>query len=91
MPNLIYMQDGSLYSGPGAKFFCTGDYSFDFISRNKIPPPSLHNTEWTHIFIQSHSCRRDLLPGTKFLYLEYQTPYMRSDDDDNFRQTWSSS
>ena len=66
-------QDGSLYSGPGAKFFCTGKHTFDFISHNKVPPPSLNNTEWIHIFIQSHSDRRELLPGIKFLYVEYQT------------------
>ena len=85
------LQDGFLYSGPGAKFFCISDYSFDFISENKVPPPSLDRTDWIHIFIQSHSDRRELLPGTKFLYLEYQTPYMRNDAEDNFRYTWSSS
>lgn len=90
---LFYFQDGPLYSGPGAKFFCTGDYSFDYINDNKIPPPSLDKTDWSHIFIQNHSEDRELLPGTKFLHLEYQTAYMKDDDDDEdtFRYTWSSS
>lgn len=77
-------KDGSLYSGPGAKFFCIGDYSFDYISENKVPPPSLDNTVWTHIFIQSHSARRELIPQAKFLYFEYETPYTDINDGYNF-------
>ena len=74
------LQDKVLYFGAGAKFFCTGSYRFDYISEKKVPPPSLENTQWIRIFIQSHSLRRELLPGTKFLYLEYRTPVENDDD-----------
>ena len=79
-------KDGSFYSGPGAKFFCTGDHSFDYISENKVLPPSLDKTEWTCIFVQSHSAKRELTPQSKFLYLEYETPYTDINDGyyDNF-------
>ena len=77
---IYILQDKSLYSGAGAKFFCIGRYKFNYISKNKVPPPSLENTQWTHIFIQSHSDRRNLLSDTKFLYLEYNTPKVKDND-----------
>ena len=58
--------------GSGALFICAGDeYNMDAILRKKkISPPDLTETKWKHIFIQSYSKDRELLPGTKFLYCE---------------------
>lgn len=71
----MFLQDKRLFTGGGAQFICAGDeYNRDAIlQKHKIPPPDLTNTEWKHIFIQSYSKERQLLPGTKFLYCEYKT------------------
>ena len=71
---MFMFQNGSLYTGAGAQFVCTGGkYNVDAILRNrKISPPDLANTDWQHVFIQSKSNRRELLPGAKFLYCEYK-------------------
>jgi hypothetical protein len=66
------LQSGRLFTGAGAKFFYTGyEYSDDDVSITTVSPPDLRGTEWQHIFIQSYSSKRQLLPGTKFLYCEY--------------------
>lgn len=72
--NITCTQNKKLYTGAGAKFICIeGQYSEKVKSREaKISPPNLTNTAWTHIFIQSRSNNRELLPGTKFLYCEYK-------------------
>ena len=68
------MQNKKMYTGAGAKFLCIeGQYSDKVKSReSKISPPNLAGTDWLHIFVQSYSRKRVLLPGTKFLYCEYK-------------------
>ena len=72
---IVISKDNKLYTGGGAQFVCTGGpYTMHPILRKtKISPPNLKGTKWKHIFIQSHSGRRELLPGQKFLYNEYKT------------------
>ena len=72
---LIFSQDKRLFTGGGAQFMCANDeHNMDAILKNKeISPPDLTGTKWKHIFIQSYSKERELLPGTKFLYCEYKT------------------
>ena len=66
------MQSGRLFTGAGAKFFYTGhEYSDDDVSITEVSPPDLSDSDWKHIFIQSYSSNRRLLPGTKLLYCEY--------------------
>ena len=65
------VQDKKLFTGGGAKFICAGDeLNMDAVLGKKIvSPPDLTETEWNHIFIQSHCKEIKLLPGTKFLYI----------------------
>ena len=72
---IVISKDNKLYTGGGAQFVCAGgQYTMDAILRKtKISPPDLNSKKWKHIFIQSQSERRELLPGQKFLYCEYKT------------------
>ena len=70
----IILQHKRLFTGAGARFFCTrGGYESDYIRKTKYSPPCLDGTPWEHIFIQSHSNERELQADSKFLYFEYQT------------------
>lgn len=74
--NLLFftLQEGRLFTGPGAKFYSTGcEYGREELEGKKIAPPDLTDTSWKHIFIQSHNRDRTLHPGTRFLYCEYNT------------------
>ena len=51
--------------------FVLKEYKLEDISKKRAPP-SPDNTEWKHIFIQSHSHKRELYPGSMFLYFEYR-------------------